>query len=255
MVKASRAGVRRFIMDFLAISETPYWFHQTLTFKDAKTDQKTAKRLLYRLLDSLGKAFPDMPALFVQEWQKRKGLHYHVIFMRFGAQPQTPAETRTMLDNEIFPRWREITGGKVVRDANQLKLREKSLYALRYLLKGVEPTDGKTTRQTLWHGSRKSKIIAANSKPVSKQEVRTAWNFVFAGRKTVKPEPPAKPTNQVPDIAGMKAYLEWTGSAIDWEAFKRSETGRKGKVSDSVLIAHYRQQGQPDDESPDADTL
>lgn len=126
-VKASRASVQRFIKDYLAIGETAYWFHQTLTFKDAKTDEKTAKGHLYALLDSLGKAFPDMPALFVQEWQKRQGLHYHVIFMLFGAQRLSPAATRTMLDDEIFPRWRKITGGKVVRDANQLKLLENGV--------------------------------------------------------------------------------------------------------------------------------
>ena len=255
MVKASRAITRRFIRDFLAIGETDYWFHQTLTFKDAKTDEKTAKLLLYRLLDSLGKAFPDMPALFVQERQKRQGLHYHVIFMLFGAQQRTPEETRTMLADEIFPRWREIAGGKVVRNANQLKLRQKNLFALWYLLKGVEPTGDKTARQLHWHGVRKGKIITANARPVSNQEIRTAWNFVFAGRRAVKPEPPAEPTNQVPDIAGMKAYLEWTGGAIDWEAFKRAETGRKGKVSDDVLIAFYRGWDKSAQDDFDPDTL
>lgn len=75
------------------------------------------------------------------------GLHYHILFLLFGAQRLSPVETRTMLDDEIFPRWRKITGGKVVRDANQLKLREKSLYGLWYLLKGVEPTAGKLMRQ------------------------------------------------------------------------------------------------------------
>ena len=177
--------------------------------------------------------------------------------MLFGAQPQTPEETRTMLADEIFPRWCKITGGKAVRNANQLKLRQKTLYGLWYLPKGIQPTDEKQKRQPHWHGTRKRGIIVANARPVTKQEVRTAWNFVFAGRKPVKPEPPAEPTNQVPDIAGMKVYLEWTGGAIGWEAFKQAETGRKGKFSDEDLIAFYNRQGQSAGPRPasDPDTL
>ena len=90
------------------------------------------------------------------------------------------------------------------------------------------PTSDKLARQLLWHGVRKGKIIRANSKPVTKQ-----------------------------DIAGLKAYLKWTGAAMDWEDFKRAATGRSGKVSDDVLIAHYNQQGQSTipRQSSDPDTL
>lgn len=255
MVNVSRAAARRFIRDFLAIGQTDYWFHQTLTFKDARTDEKTAKKLLYRLLDSLGKAFPDMPALFVQEWQKRQGLHYHVVFMVFGPQPRTPEEMRVMLEGEIFPRWYKLTGGTVVRAANQLKLRQGGLYALRYILKGIEPTDEKQKRQPHWHGIRKRGIITAHARSVTKQEVRTAWNFIFAGRKMVKPEPPAQVIDRLPDLAGMKAYLEETGAGADWEAFKRAVTGRRGKVSDNDLTAFYRGRGNPVHYESDPDTL
>ncbi|MGH7234128.1 MAG: rolling circle replication-associated protein, partial [Candidatus Saccharimonadales bacterium] len=115
VVTRSRASVRRFIKDYLAIKATPYWFHQTLTFKDAKLDEKTAKGYLIALLDSLRKQFPKMPPLFVQERQRRQGLHYHVIFMLFGPQPLPPEETRLVLEDEIFPRWKAIAGGKVVQ--------------------------------------------------------------------------------------------------------------------------------------------
>lgn len=255
IVKRSRASVRRFIKDFIAIRDTPYWYHQTLTFKDAKTDEKDAKGYLNKLLDSLRKAFPEMPALFLQEWQKRKGLHYHVIFMLFGEQPVSPEAKRKELEKEIFPRWKAITGGHAVRDANWLTKPPKGIYGLWYLLKGVVPTNDKITRQPHWHGVRQVEIIKANSKQVSKQEARTAWNFVFSGRKTVNPDSATATAEKIftmPDIEGMKAYLEWTGSAIDWEVFKRHETGRKGKVSDADLKLFYRQRCQPERKRRDA---
>jgi hypothetical protein len=40
------------------------------------------------------------------------------------------------------------------------------------------------------------------------------------------------------------SYLETTGAAMEWEDFKNEVTGRSGKASDDVLIAHCSRHGQ-----------
>jgi len=247
LVKRSSDSVRKFIKRYLALNETPYLFHQTLTFRDRIADESAAKARLNALLDLLRKQFPNMATLFVQELQKREGLHYHVLFLLYGAQPLSPEETRQHLSGEIFNRWNEINDGELARQANQLKLREKSLRGLAYLLKGVLPTDGKIKRQSLWHGIRQKQIIGANSHEVSKQEIRDAWRQIFPKLKIPAPKPLPQ---REPDIEGMKAYADWTGKAMDWDTIKRTVTGRKGKVSNEDFKRFLYEQRQPKTKEP-----
>ncbi len=237
-LKCSCASVRRFIKTYLSIQETDYWFRQTLTFKDNRTDEAEAKVYLIRLLDSLRKEFPQMPALFVQERQQRQGIHYHVIFLLFGPQPLPPEDTRAQLKKAIFSRWKSINGGKVHEQANWLTLRGKNLIGLDYLLKGIDPTGKQLTRATHWNGVRLNHILKANAKPVTKKEVSAAFSFVFNRRRVaVGKQTPTERVRYTKDsIQGMKAYLEWTGAAADWKTCKRDIVGKN--VSDVDFLAY-----------------
>ena len=238
--KCSRRSVRGFIKRYLAIEETDYWFHQTLTFKDNKTDATKAKTSLQTLLDLLRKQFPQMPALFVQERQKRLGLHYHVIFMLFGAQAKSPEDVRKELSGEIYDRWNKINGGKLCRQANLLTLPEKGLVGLAYLLKSIDPTGKGLDRATVWHGIRLGKVLNAHYKPVTRKAVSEAFDFVFSPLtfwNQLRPSQPEQHKFTKDSIAYMKAYLETTGAATDWKTFKRTILGRN--VSDADLLAYF----------------
>lgn len=177
-----------------------------------------------------------MPALFIQERQRRRGIHYHVIFLLFGSQPLPPEAMRAKLSTEIFDRWHAINGGTVLRQANWLTLRQKDLIGLSYLLKGVDPTGKKLARATHWWGVRLSGVLKANSLPVPKKEVSAAFRFVF-NRQTVAIRTP-KPIERVKftkdSIDYFKAYLRETGAAHDWKSYKRSICGKN--VSDDEFL-------------------
>lgn len=235
VMERSRKSVRRFIKLYLGINDTPYRFHQTLTFKDNLIVSAKAKQKLNKLLDLLRKEFPQMPVLYVEERQKRLGVHYHVIFMFFGSQPLTPEETRQRLLKAIFPRWKAINGGTLHQMGNQLKLSLKP-WGLWYLLEGVKLSQGKSRREH-WYGVRQDALIRANSHKVSAQDVSRAMRENFGSSKLRKP--PIAPPRRVytsQDISGMKSYLDWTGSAVDMDDVKRRDTGRKGKVSDEDYL-------------------
>ena len=95
--KCSKQTIRRFIKFFLAIDPTPYWFHQTLTFKGHMNDQGVAKERLKKLLDSLGKVHRNMAAFFVQESKEGLDIHFHLIFLFFGPQTRSPKAVRQWL--------------------------------------------------------------------------------------------------------------------------------------------------------------
>lgn len=258
VVPRSRKSIRGFIKLVLGINDTPYWFHQTLTFKDCHTDAAKARIYLNGLLDLMRKKHPLMPALYVEERQKRLGLHCHVIFMLFGKQSLPPKEMRRELVQPIFARWNKINDGKLEQIGNWLTL-PPQCGGLRYLLKGVKPTGQKTVREH-WYGVRQGDVIRANSHPVSRQDVRKAWERVFKlpSVPNVKPalkpaRVPAKKHHTMRNIDSMKSYLEWTGAAMDFETFKRIETGRKGKVSDTDYLKFLN--GQNSEPEPDRDTL
>ena len=234
---SSRPRITRFIKLYLSIEPTDYWFHQTLTFKDNKTDEVEAKRYLAKLLDTLRKGYPQMPALFVQERQQRLGVHYHVLFFLFGPQPHTPEETRKQLQTEVFRRWSGINGGVLQQNANRMTLRSKNPVGLEYLLKGIQPTAGSTKREAMWFGVRQGQVLKAHAVPVSAKQVRDAFRdiFKFRTRETASPNiTKTAPSPSKPSIAGLKAYLEWTGAAEDWPTFKRQSSGKA--VSDSDFL-------------------
>ena len=129
-----------------------------------------------------------MPALFVQERQRRQGIHYHVIFLLFGPQPLPPEATRAQLSREIFTRWKAINGGTVEQHANWLTLRSKNMFGLDYLLKGIDPTGTGLARATHWSGVRLNQIIKANSNSVTKKEVSAAFRYLFKRQPVAIPQ-------------------------------------------------------------------
>jgi hypothetical protein len=237
-IERSKDSVRRFIKAFLIIKETPYWFHQTLTI-GGKPDSATAKRALKRLLDTLEKGFPAMAAFFVEEKQKNLGVHFHVIFLFFDSQSQSPKEMRETFSKEVFARWRKVNNGNVNGAANLMKLRCKNFDCIDYLLGGVIPTDKSLPRAPHWNGFKNKKLIAANSLPASsvpKSLVSDYFRRIFnptrlslAGcePKKVSTEPaPKYYTKQ--DIQRMENYSKGM-PRHEWELYKLQEMGLVGK--------------------------
>jgi hypothetical protein len=170
----TRSSVRNFIKKFLSLGETSHWFPERLTFKEPVTDPLRAKYYLNKFFYPLRDRFPDMPSIYVEEWQKDQGIQYQVVFMLFGKQKATPKDTLKELESEIIPRWKAITGGDIHRDTSWLAEPEKEILGLKYLLKGVVPANDTAKGQPLWHGTRLGYILNANSNKVSKQAVTDA---------------------------------------------------------------------------------
>jgi hypothetical protein len=246
-IECSRASVRRFIKEVLAINQTDYWFHQTLTIKYNICNDSEVRGYLLKLLDSLRKTYPQMPAIYVEERQKNKTLHFHVIFMLFGEQSLSPEETRLKLASKILRRWKKVSAGKVDPRGNWLTIRPQGLPALWYLLKGIEPTSGKLERKKLWHGVRLENIIKANSRTdVSKKEIRDAWEHVFPKRGVeIAPREPRHYFTEN-SLAYMKAKVDMDG-IWDWATFKKIEMGGKStekRVSDEDFINFLNKEGR-----------
>lgn len=237
LVPCSKESIKRFIKLFLSINPTPYWLHQVLTIKERMTDKELAKRFLKKLLDSLEKAYPQMATFFIQGNQNRLGIHYHLIFIFWGDQAESPEDMRVTFGRDVFNRWNKIRGNTLRRKANLTKLREKDFRCIEYLLKNhIRPTQDKLHRESHWHGIRNKKLILENSSPVTKEQVKQLYDELFP--KLLKPKPELEPLPRLytkHDMQGIKGYIEGRNK-IGWDFFKQCELRTKKRVSDAEYI-------------------
>jgi hypothetical protein len=234
-VQCSRSSLRRFISLYLKLKPTPYWYHQTLTFRECITDVRAAHILLNRFLDRVRKRFPDFLQIYVREYQERGAIHFHLLLISYRCHFQSAAGLMEVLGPELFRQWNEVVGGNLRWEANQLKIRRKSRFGLRYLLEEVRINPlKKSLRQLHWFGIRNSSQIHWSKQRVTKARVSALLRWVLQSRKLVPNAVPKWWTSS--DIAYMKRYLEVTGSATDWGYLKEKEVGRK--ISDFDYLAH-----------------
>ena len=183
----SRDSARRFIRLFLSINGTPYWYHQTLTFKGKVLNEQSAKNDLKILLDSLEKAYPQMACFWVREFREEEGgLHFHVIFLFFGQQKSPPERMRETFGADVFGRWNKIHGNTLYRRANLMKLRAKNFECIWYLTKYIKLCSD-TKRALHWYGIRNKEMIDANYTPPIKQEVAKLLRHLFDDTGRGKP--------------------------------------------------------------------
>jgi len=169
--KCSRASARRFVKLFLSINETPYWFHQTLTFKDRMLNEARARKYLKVLLDALEKAYPEMACFWVREFrEKENGIHFHAICLFFGEQSASPDRMRETFGADVFERWNGIHGNTLFRRANLMTLQRKDFRCIEYLTKYVALSVG-IKRGLHWYGIRNDEKIRANSTEPQKAQV------------------------------------------------------------------------------------
>ncbi len=234
--KVSKNSIKRFIKLFIEINDTPYWYHQTLTFKQAITDVQKAKRDLKRLLDSLEKAFPEMGVIFVQGLQKRIGIHFHLFLFFYPKIPiGMPEDFLFDLRKAVFSRWNAIQGGKLVRQANVIRLHKKDVSGLHYFLEHhVQPTNEKQPRQSLWNGSRNKTLIQANSSKCNKKDISTIFNDCFPKIKKLRKM--SAPLFTARNLKNLKAEVDFH-NVVDWESFKKQELKTKRKISNLDYIA------------------
>lgn len=164
---------RRFTKLVWAINDTPYWYHQTLTFDGnnaARGNIRLATAQLNTLLDQLDKAYPDYACLWVREMQWDKGIHFHVIFLFFGKRPQKPCTLHRQFSQDVFERWSRLNAGAVVQKANRMNIapyRAKDARSFGYLTADIR-IDERTQRAASgesWWGRRNSALIAAKFGP------------------------------------------------------------------------------------------
>lgn len=120
-----------------------------------------------------------MACFWVREYQKRIGIHFHVIFLFFGEQAVEPSEMRKTFSREVFSRWNKLHDGALVQQANMMTLQKKDSDGLRYLVKGISPTREPLPREVHWYGVRNRGLIKANSSPVPSSEVSKVYAQVF----------------------------------------------------------------------------
>jgi hypothetical protein len=179
-VLCSRDSIRGFIKMFLGIEATPYWYHQTLTFrKGINLDVTTAHLKLKKLLDSLVLAFPDMGCFFLRGYQQSGEVHFHAILIFFGERTLSPEMMLEDFTEEVFSRWQKLNGGKLKRRGNEMHLRQKNFQSIEYLLRHVEPSAQPLARQQHWHGVRNGRLLAQHSLKVSGKEVSAIYNKCF----------------------------------------------------------------------------
>ena len=167
-VPCSRQSILRFIKFYLSLNDTPYWYHQTLTFGSQVEDFRDAKLRLKRFLDAVQvelKKRYNVGILFLMGRQENRRVHFHVLFLFYKQLTITPVALREHLWAILWPRWQKQSVGALAQ-ANHLKLRQKS-GGLRYLLGHVTIAAERQTGQPLWAGRRNGAVIAANSHKVS----------------------------------------------------------------------------------------
>jgi hypothetical protein len=183
-----------------------------------------------------------MAVIFIQEYQKNLGIHYHLIFLFFSEQSFTPQKMRESFGKDVFRRWNKLHGDSLFRQANLMTVHKNDFRTIEYLCKGVEPTAERRKRESLWHGIRNRQLIRANSHQVSKQSLKEAYYRLYP--KPPKPQPQTEPLPPLYTKSDLKrekdfcnAYGEQTGSGRTWEGAKKLELKTSKKVSDADYIA------------------
>lgn len=233
-MKCSVTSARGFIKLFLSLRDTPYRYHQTLTFQGEMRDRRAAKHALHSLLDILHKQF-KMVSLFVEEGYDRNRIHYHVIFFFYHEKPQMGPQTfRKRFGSVVFKHWLRITGGRAVPHANRIRLWRKEPRLLAYLLKEVVLSDTeKESGKPLWHGKRNTKLIAAQSTPVTNKTIREAMDicFPYLKKKRFFFELWDDFGEQGPPYYDNKRLREYRhqveARGENWREHKQSQTGKK----------------------------
>lgn len=236
----SRESVRRFTKLILSLRETPFWFHQVLTFKERIEDPTKAKKILKTFLDSIHfemRKHGEMATVFLMGRQKEMSIHFHLLFLFYAPLPSTPEQLAEILRREAWKRWAKLNKD-VTKAANMLKIQTKPR-ALHYLFE-KHVRVGKTKKEakkTTWFGTRNQRLIKAHALPVTKKDIKNALHDVFP-LLDFKPKPTVVEQKRFSrrELLSLKAYLEADGR-YDWEDFKRRKTGRKGKVSDADYMA------------------
>ena len=85
-----------------------------------------------------------MVCFFIQGNQIRLGIHYHIIFIFWGKQPESPEAMRESFGRDVFERWNKIHENSLFRKANLMTLHKKDFECIYYLIKNhIRPTDDK----------------------------------------------------------------------------------------------------------------
>ena len=231
-VNRTTRSVRRLIRLFLSIRETPFTYHQTLTFGQDVQTSKQAKGYLEKLLGLLQKQFPSMATVYVEEPQQRGTPHYHVRFYFFNERdlPFSPSDMERKLRAEVYKRWADLRGDAVARRANPLKRSKMNkAESLHYLLKDVMPVTSKARGEVTWYGTRRNDLLKDNSTPISDDDLNQ-----FFIKRFWKPNRQPGKRLMMKDLQWDRAYLQLT--IEQWEKHKQRETGSKEPVSDSDFL-------------------
>jgi hypothetical protein len=254
-IVASRESARRFVKLYLSLGETPYWFHQVLTFREQVEDFNQAKNALKKLLDSLElemQKHGDMATVYCMGIQDGKRVHFHLIFLFYGSVATSKEDLAEILRDAVWKRWQKLANG-VKKVANRLTIQTKPR-GLGYLL-GNHVIIGLTKKETgkpVWFGTRNNQLIRANALPYTKKSVREALERVYP-LLWLKPQPtqPKREAFTRSQLEYLKSYFEAAGKC--WESFKQRETGKAGKVSDLDYM-NFRS-GWMDNTPSDGETL
>jgi hypothetical protein len=150
---------------------------------------------------------------------------------------------RLILRDVVRKRWtKQCPGSNPTGNWLTTRSKERGLW---YLLTNHVAV-GKTTKEKgkpNWYGVRNRALIDANTVPVTDGEVRAKFDEFFP---IEKPSPVIVTPDRVyydkRRLAELKYYVDFH-DVEDWDNFKRSRTGRKGKVSDADFIDFLNKEG------------
>ena len=187
--KHSKDSVRRLVRLFLGLHPPAYFFHQTLTLCPPQLDASLAKITLNRLLDNLTQRFPTMGVIYVEERQKRGGVHYHALLYFFDANalPFAPSKMRGKLRCLIYRVWNGLSLKKLAKRANKMTQPNPDVD---YLIKEARASRalGKLGKgDSHWWGLRNRALFDQYSTAPSKAEVSAKMAEVFPRQRKPKP--------------------------------------------------------------------
>jgi len=221
---------------FLGIGPSPYWYHQTLTFKAGVIpDVRTAHLKLKMLFDSLLLAYPKMGCFFVRGYQGNSEVHFHVIFAFYEHRSESPEVFLDKFKDAVFSRWQMLNDGELNRRANEIHLREKNFECIQYLLWHVQPSAKPVPREQNWHGIRNKRLFHQNELKIAHKEISLIYEKCFPKKprhQESSPVPKVVVTER--DVRRVKAYVRADGK-YSWLDFKKSH--KKRHLSDLDFVA------------------